>query len=225
MATMSLAKVGRDWGEAQRSPWGSARSGFGFPHQPGHRCPPRSREPARSLMQLRRFGLGANTGYVQAIAANHRRKELVRVHSLRVVRIYGIGDIVWSRAKNERLASRDGVAKIKRRNSVGVKAGIGERREVYWGDRRIGITRREGMDDPSLAKIAIFTVTVELRVFEIGVEFGEDLGDKDYIIGNIAGALVRDREGGWIAPNMTAPTMFREAVSTMDTVPAVWLAT
>ena len=35
------------------------------------------------------------------------------------------------------------------------------------------------MDDPSFPEIAHLAITVEHRVDEVGVEFGEDLGDKD----------------------------------------------
>ena len=40
---------------------------------------------------LRRLGLGADVGQKEAIAANHRRQELVREHPLRVVGVYGVG--------------------------------------------------------------------------------------------------------------------------------------
>ncbi len=74
-----------------------------------------------------------------------------------------------------RLGGRDGVAEVKRGHAVGVKAGIGERLEGDFGDRRIGIARREGVDDPLFPEIARLTIAVEDGVDEVGVEFGEDL--------------------------------------------------
>ena len=67
-------------------------------------------------------------------------------------------------------------------HAVGGKAGIGERREGDFGDRRIGIARREGLDDPLLPEIARLTIAVENGVDEVGVEFGEDLGDEDRFV-------------------------------------------
>ena len=37
---------------------------------------------------------------------------------------------------------------------------------------------------------------------EVGVEFGEDLGHEDRVVGDIAGAIIRDRKGGGIAPDI-----------------------
>ena len=95
-----------------------------------------------------------------------------------------------------------------------------------FGDRRIGIARREGVDDPLFPEIAPLTIAVEDRVDEVGVEFGEDLGDEDCFVRVVAVAVIRDRNGGGIASNGHGPgAPIREAVSTMDTVPSVWLAT
>ena len=77
------------------------------------------------------------------------------------------------------MRGRHGVAEVVRRYAVGGKAGIGERGEGDFGDRRIGIARREGVDNPSLPEIARLTIPVENGVFEVGVEFSEDLGDED----------------------------------------------
>src|SRR5262249_5090730 len=43
---------------------------------------------------------------------------------------------------------------------------------------------------------------VELAVFKIGVKLGEDLGDKHRVVGDVAGALVRDRNRGRIAADL-----------------------
>src|SRR5262249_31071137 len=118
----------------------------------------------------------------EAIAANQCRKELVGEHSLRIAGVFGIGWIVRGRAEDVGLGGRDGAAEVIRRYAVGVKTRIAETREGNFGDWRIGIARREGVDDPLLPEIAILTVTVELEVFEVGIEFGEDLCDKDRVV-------------------------------------------
>jgi len=46
-----------------------------------------------------------------------------------------------------------------------------------------------------LPEVARLTVAVESGVVEVGVEFGEDLGDEDR--GDVPGALIRDRNGRW----------------------------
>ena len=38
------------------------------------------------------------------------------------------------------------------------------------------------MDDPSFPEIACLTIAVESGVFEVGIEFGEDLGDEDRVV-------------------------------------------
>ena len=86
------------------------------------------------------------------------------------------------RAEDEGLGGRDGVAEVIRANAVGVKAGIGERLQGDFGDRRIGIARRKGLDHPLLPEIAGLTITVERGVDEVGVELGEDLGDEDRFV-------------------------------------------
>src|SRR5262249_13946578 len=44
------------------------------------------------------------------------------------------------------------------------------------------------------------TIAVEKGVFEVGVEFGEDLGDEDR--GDVPRALIRDGNGGGISSNL-----------------------
>ena len=110
-----------------------------------------------------------------------------------------------SRAKDVGLGGRHGVAEVIRRHAVGVKAGIGEGSQGDFGDRRIGIARREGVDDPSLPEIACLTIAVESGVFEVGIEFGEDLGDKDRVVGDVAGAPIRDRNGGGSTAHLHGP--------------------
>ena len=89
---------------------------------------------------------------------------------------------------------------------VGVKAGIGyERLQGDFGDRRIGIARREGLDDPLFPEIALLTIAVEHGVDEVGVEFGEDLGDEDSFVRVVVVTVIRDRKGGGIASNIARP--------------------
>ena len=88
---------------------------------------------------------------------------------------------------------------------AGVKAGIGYRGEGNFGDRRIGIPRLEGLDDPLFSEIAHLTIAVEHGVVEVGVELGEDLGDEDRFVRVVAVTVIRDRKGGGIAPNIHGP--------------------
>ena len=88
--------------------------------------------------------------------------------------------------------------------AAGVKAGIGERGEGDVVDRRIGIAHREGVDDPALPEIAHLTTNVE-GVDEVGVEFGEDLGDEDGFVRVVAVTVIGDRNGGGIPFNLHSP--------------------
>jgi hypothetical protein len=97
----------------------------------------------------------------------------------------------------------------------GVKPGIGERGEVDWGKRRIGITSREGVDDPAFAKIAHLTTKAE-GINEVGVEFGEDLGDEDGFVRVVRVTIISDRNGGGIPPNLHGHPMSRGERSISD---------
>ena len=131
------------------------------------------------------------------------------------------------RAEDVGLGGRHGVAEVVRRYAVGGKAGIGERLQGDFGDRRIGIARREGLNDPLFPEIARLTIAVESGVFEVGVQFGEDLGDKDRV-SMLPGPLSVIAIAVGLPPTCTAPSRIGLSgllVTRMDTVPSVWLAT
>ena len=92
-----------------------------------------------------------------------------------------------------------------RAHAVDGKARIIEGRESDFGDRRIGIARRKGLDNPSFPEIACLTITVERGVVEVGVEFGEDLGDENRFVRIDLVTVIRDRKGGGIASNIHFP--------------------
>src|SRR5262249_47348202 len=56
-----------------------------------------------------------------------------------------------------------------------------------------------------LPEITRLTITVEIGVVEVGVEFGEDVGDKDRVVGDVPGALIRDRNGGGSTTHLYGP--------------------
>ena len=56
-----------------------------------------------------------------------------------------------------------------------------------------------------LSEIASLAIAVESGVGEVGVEFGEGVGDEDRVVGDVAGALIRDRDGGRSAANLYGP--------------------
>ena len=85
----------------------------------------------------------------------------------------------------------------------------------------MGLARRKGVDHPALPEITRLTIAVELRVLKVGVEFGEDLGDEDRVVGAVTSPLIRDRNSGGFRPTNTVPQTVPPAVSMMDTVPAV----
>src|SRR5262245_43729345 len=76
--------------------------------------------------------------------------------------------------------------------TCGGKAGIAERGESNFGDRRIGIACRESEDDPLLPEIARLPRAV-------GDEFGEELRHEDCVVGDSASAPICDRNGSGIA--------------------------
>src|SRR6185295_16374256 len=89
--------------------------------------------------------------------------------------------------------------------ATGGKARVRERGECDPGDRWSGIACREGVDNPSLSEIACFAIAVEVWVFEIRIEFGEDLGDENRVVGDVAGASICDRDGGGSAADLHRP--------------------
>ena len=111
-----------------------------------------------------------------------------------------------SRAEDVGVGGRDGVAEVIRAHAVGGKAGIGERLQGDFGDRRIGIARREGVDDPLFPEIARLTIAVESGIFEVGVEFGEDLGDEDRVVGALPVPLSVIAMAVGLRPTCTAPS-------------------
>ena len=135
---------------------------------------------------LRRLGLGADVGQIQTVAADQRRQELVGEHPLRVVRVDGVscrqGRV---RAEDERVgwAGRGFRAEVR---AVGGEAGIGERGEGDFGDRRLALPAGKAWTTPRFPRSRA-SPTVERGVDEGGVEFGEDLGDEDRFVRVIAG--------------------------------------
>jgi hypothetical protein len=81
------------------------------------------------------------------------------------------------------------------------------------------------VNDPLFSKVAPLTIAVEVGVNEIRVEFGKDLGDENRVVRDVAGALSVIASAKGLPPTCTVPVTAGEAVSMMDTVPSVWLAT
>src|ERR1700730_8894182 len=129
------------------------------------------------IESLRRLGLRADIGQIQTIAANQPRQELIGKHPLRVRRVEGVGYIVGVRAEDQGVSGSP--AEIIWRDPVGGKAGIYEGLQRDFGDQRIAVARREGMDDALFSEIARLSIAIEDGVYEIGVEFGESVSDED----------------------------------------------
>ena len=72
--------------------------------------------------------------------------------------------------------------------AAGGKAGIGERGEGDFGDRRIGIARREGVDDPSFPEIAHLTIAVETGSTKSGLSSAKIWVTKTVSSAIVAGA-------------------------------------
>ena len=93
---------------------------------------------------------------------------------------------------------------------------------------RTGIARRECLDDPLFPEIAHLTITVEHGVDEGGVEFGEDLGDKDCFVRIEPSPSFVIAMAVGLRPTCTAPAgigLSGLPVKRMETVPSVWFAT
>jgi hypothetical protein len=67
------------------------------------------------------------------------------------------------------------------------------------------MARRKGVDHPALPEITRLPIAVELRVLEVGVEFGEDLRDEDRVVGDVTRPLIRDRNSGGITSHDHGP--------------------
>jgi hypothetical protein len=111
--------------------------------------------------------------------------------------------IVWIRAEDQRVGG--GPTEIIRHNPVRVKAGICEGFQCDLSDRRVAVARRKGVDNALFSLIASLTITVKYRVGKVGVEFGEDISDEDGVIRDVAGALIRDRDGPGSAADCHRP--------------------
>ena len=125
---------------------------------------------------------------------------------MRVVHVDGVSARQGRvRAEDERvgLAAHGFRAEVR---AVGGKTGIGERGEGDFGDRRIAIARREGVDDTPLPEIAPLTIPVESGVTEVGVKFSEDLGDEDRFVGSLPVPLSVIAMAVGLRPTCTDPS-------------------
>ena len=163
---------------------------------------------------LWRLRLGADGRHIQKVAANHRRQELVGEHPLRVARVERVGQVA-GRAEDVGLGGWDGVAEVrvtrlalKPESESGLRAilvigGLALPAGKAWTTpcfprSRASPCRRDGVD-------------------EVGVALGEDLGDEDRVVGDVAGAPIRDRNSGGIASNLHGPVEDRvERIAARD---------
>jgi len=65
------------------------------------------------------------------------------------------------------------------RNPVGLKARICQRFQGDFGDQRIAVARREGVDNALLSEVATLAIAVKDGVGEVGIELGERISNED----------------------------------------------